>query len=29
MVGLVNGLAFAVITGIAAVAWFKIPASAS
>jgi magnesium transporter len=26
MVGLVNGLAFAVITGIAAVAWFKIPA---
>jgi magnesium transporter len=24
-VGLVNGLAFAVITGIAAVAWFKIP----
>ncbi|MFH0300577.1 magnesium transporter [Bradyrhizobium sp. 31Argb] len=25
MVGLVNGLAFAVITGIAAVAWFKIP----
>src|SRR5712664_2147215 len=26
LVGLVNGLAFAVITGIAAVAWFKIPA---
>jgi magnesium transporter len=26
MVGLVNGIAFAVITGIAAVAWFKIPA---
>jgi magnesium transporter len=25
MVGLVNGLAFAVLTGIAAVAWFKIP----
>ncbi|MFL6791356.1 MAG: magnesium transporter [Bradyrhizobium sp.] len=25
MVGLVNGLAFAIITGIAAVAWFKIP----
>lgn len=25
MVGLVNGLAFAVITGIAAVAWFRIP----
>jgi len=25
MVGLVNGLAFAVITGVAAVAWFKIP----
>ncbi|MCA1453518.1 magnesium transporter [Bradyrhizobium sp. BRP22] len=25
MVGLVNGVAFAVITGIAAVAWFKIP----
>jgi magnesium transporter len=25
MVGLVNGLAFAVITGIAAVAWFKTP----
>jgi magnesium transporter len=25
MVGLVNGIAFAVITGIAAVAWFKIP----
>ena len=25
LVGLVNGLAFAVITGIAAVAWFKIP----
>jgi magnesium transporter len=24
-VGLVNGLAFAVITGIAAVAWFRIP----
>ena len=24
-VGLVNGLAFAVITGVAAVAWFKIP----
>jgi magnesium transporter len=26
MVGLLNGLAFAVITGAAAVAWFKIPA---
>jgi magnesium transporter len=26
LVGLVNGLAFAVITGIAAFAWFKIPA---
>jgi magnesium transporter len=26
MVGLVNGIAFAVITGVAAVAWFKIPA---
>jgi magnesium transporter len=26
LVGLVNGLAFAVITGIAAVLWFKIPA---
>ena len=26
LVGLVNGLAFAVITGIAAVAWFEIPA---
>src|ERR1700710_45696 len=26
LVGLVNGLAFAVITGIATVAWFKIPA---
>ena len=26
LVGLVNGLAFAFITGIAAVAWFKIPA---
>ncbi|MDB5504796.1 MAG: magnesium transporter [Tardiphaga sp.] len=26
LVGLMNGLAFAVITGIAAVAWFKIPA---
>jgi magnesium transporter len=25
LVGLVNGLAFAVITGVAAVAWFKIP----
>ncbi|MFY9954048.1 magnesium transporter [Bradyrhizobium sp.] len=25
MVGLVNGIAFAVITGVAAVAWFKIP----
>jgi magnesium transporter len=25
LVGIVNGLAFAVITGIAAVAWFKIP----
>src|SRR6202021_746217 len=25
LVGLVNGLAFAVITGIAAVAWFRIP----
>jgi magnesium transporter len=25
LVGLVNGMAFAVITGIAAVAWFKIP----
>jgi magnesium transporter len=25
MVGLVNGLAFAVITGVAAVAWFQIP----
>jgi magnesium transporter len=25
MVGLVNGIAFALITGIAAVAWFKIP----
>jgi magnesium transporter len=25
LVGLVNGLAFAIITGIAAVAWFKIP----
>lgn len=25
MVGVVNGLAFAVITGVAAVAWFKIP----
>jgi magnesium transporter len=26
LVGLVNGVAFAVITGIAAVAWFQIPA---
>jgi len=26
LVGLVNGLAFAIITGIAAVAWFRIPA---
>ena len=26
LVGLLNGLAFAVITGVAAVAWFKIPA---
>src|SRR6266478_126042 len=26
LVGLVNGLAFAIITGVAAVAWFKIPA---
>jgi magnesium transporter len=26
LVGLMNGLAFAVITGVAAVAWFKIPA---
>jgi magnesium transporter len=26
LVGLMNGLAFAIITGIAAVAWFKIPA---
>src|SRR5256885_1308266 len=26
LAGLANGLAFAVITGIAAVAWFKIPA---
>jgi magnesium transporter len=26
LVGLVNGIAFAVITGIAAVAWFRIPA---
>jgi magnesium transporter len=26
LVGLVNGLAFAIITGIAAVVWFKIPA---
>ncbi|MBA2401551.1 MAG: magnesium transporter [Bradyrhizobium sp.] len=25
MVGIVNGIAFAVITGVAAVAWFKIP----
>ena len=25
LVGLVNGLAFALLTGIAAVAWFKIP----
>src|SRR3954471_7348191 len=25
LVGLVNGLAFAIITGVAAVAWFKIP----
>jgi len=25
LVGLVNGLAFAVITGVAAVAWFRIP----
>jgi magnesium transporter len=25
LVGLVNGLAFAVITGVAAVAWFKVP----
>ena len=25
MVGFVNGIAFAVITGVAAVAWFKIP----
>jgi magnesium transporter len=25
LVGLVNGLAFALITGVAAVAWFKIP----
>jgi magnesium transporter len=25
MVGLVNGVAFAVVTGVAAVAWFKIP----
>src|SRR5260370_35800777 len=25
LVGLVNGLAFAISTGIAAVAWFKIP----
>ena len=29
LVGLVNGVAFAVITGIAAVVWFRIPASAS
>ena len=29
MVGFVNGLAFAVITGVAAFAWFKTPASAS
>src|SRR4051794_12118677 len=26
LVGIINGLAFAVITGIAAVAWFKVPA---
>jgi magnesium transporter len=26
LVGLVNGIAFAIITGVAAVAWFKIPA---
>jgi magnesium transporter len=26
LVGLINGLAFAVITGVAAMAWFKIPA---
>jgi magnesium transporter len=26
LVGLVNGLAFAIITGVAAVAWFRIPA---
>jgi len=25
LVGLVNGLAFAVITGVAAAAWFKLP----
>ena len=25
LVGLLNGLAFAIITGVAAVAWFKIP----
>src|SRR5262249_33449420 len=25
LVGLVNGLAFAVITGVAAAAWFKVP----
>jgi magnesium transporter len=25
MVGLFNGLAFAVITGVAAIAWFKVP----
>jgi magnesium transporter len=25
LVGVVNGLAFAVITGVAAVAWFKVP----
>src|SRR5256885_15263978 len=25
LVGLVNGVAFAIITGVAAVAWFKIP----
>jgi magnesium transporter len=26
MVGLINGIAFAVITGVAAAAWFKVPA---
>jgi magnesium transporter len=26
LVGLINGIAFAIITGVAAVAWFKIPA---